>query len=350
MGKSEYDVWIDISNTPQVFVFKSLLKELKEYSILITTRHRGETVKLMKLLGVDGKVVGRDYNNPFLKSIAIGLRALELLPSIPKFRVALSFENPMPIPTAKLRRKDVVLMLDNDVKVLYSKAFFQKMETKVKKLSDYVIVPKAAEENFSKVFKKSRIITYDGYKEHLYIADYIPNENILREIPFEEYVVLRPESLSSLYVLHNRSLVPEILKRFEKESINVVYLPRSPDERKLVKGFNSIYIPAKVLNGLDLSYFAKTVLTGSGTMAREAALLGTPAVSFFPGKKLLAVDEDLITKGKMFHSREPEEIVDYVLENWNKRREPEFEKGRKVKEFIVRLVREIVDDVRKKDK
>ena len=65
----------------------------------------------------------------------------------------------------------------------------------------------------------------------------------------------------------------------------------------------NIFIPVKPMNGLDLCYHAEAVLTGSGTLAREAACLGVPAVSFYPSS-LLAVDKSLIDKGWVFHSRQ----------------------------------------------
>jgi predicted glycosyltransferase len=54
------------------------------------------------------------------------------------------------------------------------------------------------------------------------------------------------------------------------------------------------------------------MLTGAGTFAREAALLGTPAVSFFPGKTFLTVDEVMQEKGWEFKSRDVDEIYKYV--------------------------------------
>ena len=55
------------------------------------------------------------------------------------------------------------------------------------------------------------------------------------------------------------------------------------------------------------------MLTGAGTFAREAALLGVPAVSFFPRNEFLTVDVVLQEQGKEFKSRDPQEIREYVL-------------------------------------
>jgi len=134
-----------------------------------------------------------------------------------------------------------------------------------------------------------------------------------------------------------------LLKNFEKENINIVYLPRGSEDKKFAGGYENVYSPPSALNGLDLSYHARATLTGSGTMAREAAVLGTSAVSFFPDEKLLCVDQDLVNRKKILHSRDPEEIVDYVISNWNKKKKPEFEKAKKVKKEVIGIINKIIE-------
>jgi predicted glycosyltransferase len=55
------------------------------------------------------------------------------------------------------------------------------------------------------------------------------------------------------------------------------------------------------------------VIGAGGTMNREAALLGTPVISCYPGK-LLAVDGFYINKGVMKRSNNVDEVVDMALE------------------------------------
>ena len=68
------------------------------------------------------------------------------------------------------------------------------------------------------------------------------------------------------------------------------------------------------------------------TFAREAACMGTPAVSFYPGNELLSVDEEMIRRGWMFHSRDPEEIVEYVLSS--KRRKVDFSRSKNIQTIL----------------
>ena len=71
--------------------------------------------------------------------------------------------------------------------------------------------------------------------------------------------------------------------------------------------------------------------------------MGTPAVSFFPGNKLLAVDEYMVSKGKMFHSRVPEEILDYILNS--KHVKPNLERSKKVKESVLSITERCLNEL-----
>lgn len=344
MGKREYDIWIDISNTPQVHVAKAIINELRNYTVFVSGFKRGETSELMKIFNLEGEVFGSDIHNPLLKSFSFACRTIRLLYKAPKAKLLLSFENAMPIPAGRIKRMKIILMLDNDLKFIGKKPLFQKIESKIKKMANVVLVPEAARDTFEAYF--GEVSTYPGYKEHIYISDFKPDLNFIQKngIPFEEYVILRPESLTSLYVLHDKSLIPDLLKLFEREGVNVIYLPRNPEEKNLAEEFNNVYIPPKALDGLNLIYHSKATLTGSGTMAREAAVMGIPAVSFFPGERLLAVDRDLVERGKMIHSREPEMIVEYVVNNWERKKEPELKEARKVKERVIKEIKEVIRD------
>ena len=55
------------------------------------------------------------------------------------------------------------------------------------------------------------------------------------------------------------------------------------------------------------------VIGAGGTMNREAALLGTPVISCYPGK-LLSVDAYYIEKGLMKRSTNSEEIIQMAKE------------------------------------
>jgi uncharacterized protein len=78
-------------------------------------------------------------------------------------------------------------------------------------------------------------------------------------------------------------------------------------------------------------------------MAREAACMGKPAVSFFPDDTLLSVDEQLIKEKKMIHSRNIKEIGEYVLSQQEKKISTDFSRSKKVKKEVIKIIRDILD-------
>jgi hypothetical protein len=59
-----------------------------------------------------------------------------------------------------------------------------------------------------------------------------------------------------------------------------------------------IVIPESVVDGLNLMWFSDLVISGGGTMNREAAALGLPVYSIFRGK-IGAVDRYLADQGRL---------------------------------------------------
>ncbi|WP_157533146.1 DUF354 domain-containing protein, partial [Haloferax profundi] len=111
-------------------------------------------------------------------------------------------------------------------------------------------------------------------------ADFEPNEHFTDQLPFEDYIVIRPEALDAAYVDADQSLVPNLLELAVEDGHNIVYLPRGRGDEHFSDGYPSdvVFTPENALNGLDLAWHSQGVLTGSGTMAREAACMGKPAV------------------------------------------------------------------------
>ncbi len=336
-------LWIDIINPSHALFFSSILKEMPYEDIQITLRERAETVELAAMLGIKGKVVGSDHRGRLSKSLGMIGRTLALMNTLDRFDEALSFENGMSVMVSKVRRKRSILLCDNDLKFYQKRSCMQDLETMIKDRADQLIIPEACLEAFSDHVDEEIILTYDGYKEDVYLADYSPDPNFINGLPFDRYVVLRPEALSSFYVKESKSLVPELIKLFKAEDIGVVYLPRDHGDAEYAAGLDA-YIPERAMNGLDLCCYSMAVLTGSGTMAREAACMGRTSVSFFPSDELLSVDRRLIEDGKMIHSRVPKEIVEHVMSRSRSPDRPDLSRSKKVKADVIDLIKRSRDN------
>ena len=164
---------------------------------------------------------------------------------------------------------------------------------------------------------KKNLYQYNGYKEDFYLANYEPNPAFLEQLPFDHYVVVRPENIKASYVEGRQSIVPELLKELDAAGYNILFLPRYESDKDYATGIKNIYVPKEAVNGLDACYYADAILTGAGTMAREAACLGVPSVSFFAGAHLLAVDQSMVDAGKMFYSRDVQQIMQFLDKSRN---------------------------------
>ena len=332
-------IWIDVINTPHVHFFNSLMSSFDIDNIFITSRQKLETLELLKKYELENKVYGRDYKNKYLKIYGIMSRTIDLFFNLPKFDISISIQNGMSSIVSKARGKMCILFDDNDYRGFVDDISL-KLSMKAQSLADYYIVPKPCYENFSKFISKEKLIFFDGYKEDISISNFEPNQKNIENLPFNEFIVIRPEALDALYV-KGKSIVDDLLKYFRKENVNVALLSRDKSyKNNFLKG---VYIPREAVNGLDFCYYSNAVLTGSGTMAREAACMGIPSVSFFPGDELLSVDKQLVDEGKMFHSRDPNEIVEYVLSHKKKKNSINFNRSKKVKNKVLIILKDILE-------
>ena len=342
-------IWIDLINTPHPIFFKSLMKEFHQgYQIYLTARDRSETVALARKLDMAPKVIGTDFSNRTIKAINHAVRTIELFIRVPKFDVALAFGGSTSIAVAKARIKPSVVFHDNDL-IFTQATLAGRLETRIMARADHIIIPSAfpAEVLTRLGAKAKNVHQFDGYKEDVYIADYEPDPDFPTRLPFSDFVVLRPEALFAAYVTQTRSIVPELAKSLVASNVNVVYLPRIETDLRHVEPLGDdrhLFVPEQALHGLDLCWYSQAVLTGSGTFAREAACLGTRAVSFFP-ERLLAVDQHLANEGKVLHSRSIEEIIGYVSSSSQRDKNPNLERCKKVKHQVVSIVNTIFESL-----
>lgn len=339
--------WVDIITPPDVHFFAGLLRGLEDTSFSITVRENGQTVPLTRELGLPHRVVGRDFDNTTLRKVGIPLRTAQLALAAPDCDVSLSFRDAMCILASKVHRVPSIHFTDNDITAHVDGLEVEELYNRLEAMATYNVVPSAfaTEELTQWGADPSSVYTFDGYKEDVSVADFRPDPSFADQFPFEEYVVLRPEALTAAYVDAD-SLAPEILERAVDRGFNVVYLPRGRGDESFASGYpnDRVFVPDSAVHGLQLAWHAQCVLTGSGTMAREAASMNKPAVSFFPSA-LLSVDRALVDEGRVLHSRDPVEIVDYLDSLTESEVEPDLTRAREARDECVAIVSTLMDSV-----
>jgi predicted glycosyltransferase len=100
----------------------------------------------------------------------------------------------------------------------------------------------------------------------------------------------------------------------EMPGLKTVLLPRNKNQETQIRAnwpqwFKGakVMVPKGAVDGLNLLWYSDLVVSGGGTMNREAAALGTPVYTTYGGR-LGGVDEALIRSGRLRPLTDPRAI------------------------------------------
>jgi predicted glycosyltransferase len=147
-----------------------------------------------------------------------------------------------------------------------------------------------------------------------YLADFQPDDSVIREIGLDTgkvIVVMRtPPDVALYHRFHNPIFMDVLRKLAARNDVEVVLLPRTPEQRKEVLqfGFRNVFIPERAVDAQSLIYYADLVISAGGTMNREAVALNTPVYTLFSGK-MGAIDTRLIAEGRMMRLTDPAQVI-----------------------------------------
>ncbi len=324
-------IWIDLINPSDVWFFSGLTQVLDgNVEYLITSRCHAETNDLAQKVFEGTVSVGTNPVAGAGRYTEFFTRPIRLQQIVHGANVGFGFGNIQLILAAKALRFPSIIFVDNDMASQRNGLLVSSVYRELEFLADAFVCPeclKVPRRPFG-VPPWAEVFRFSGTKEEIYLAHFQPEDSVLDELPFKSFVVVRPEALFAPYVGSAQSIVPQLLRELAEAQHNIVFLPRIPSDRQLAKGVN-VFIPERALNGPNLCWFSEAVMTGSGTLAREAAVLGVPSVSFFP-HELLSVDRKLESSGRLLHSRRVDRIIQYLDEMRDKPRSFQRENCAKV--------------------
>lgn len=328
---SSKKIWFDITNTPQVHFLMALSRSIANKGFnnkVFTAREFSETAQLLsEIENIDYKLIGGHHGKKKVSKIyGLASRSSKIFRSKIEFDCSISCGSESAIWLSKLKGKQSIAFGDNDKAKQWTYGRFV----------DNAFFPDAIEKKLlENQGLRGKLYMYPGYKEDIYIADFKPNKSFLSKLPFDDYVVVRPENIMANYLQKGKikSITPALLKSLEKSGFNILYLPRYSFDREYAHGLKNVYIPDNAIDGLNACFYSLAVLTGAGTFAREAACLNVPSFSFFAGNDLLAVDKKMIRSGRMHFSRNPDEIVAQVIKS--KKGSPDVSISRQVRDDVV---------------
>lgn len=305
-------VWIDVTNSPHVLVFRPLIRLLREqgHEVAVTAREYAQTRELLELHGIEATVIGRHGGRSRLgKARALASR----LAALRRFARRRSFDVALAHGSHELTLVARSLGLPSATAFDYEFAWLQHQLGC--RAATRVVVPDAIppERLAPYGLRPPKLLRYPGLKEDYYLADFEPDPGVLDELRVDSdrvVVVLRPPPDVSLYHRRHNPLFPRTLEALgRRDDVHAVVLPRTAEQRDHVRSLAlpSLLVPDRAVDAQSLIALADLVVSSGGTMNREAVSLGVPVYTTFGGR-LGAVDEKLIREGKLRPLRDPAAI------------------------------------------
>ena len=341
--------WVDMDNAPHVHVLRPLIVELERrgHSVEITARDHGQTLPLLRRYGLQARVVGRHGGkNMARKLVAFATRTLSLLAfgAGRRFDAAFSHGSRSLVPAAHLLGIPVISMGD------YEYATFPRF---MRSWINALLVPDvmSLDTVADRGIPRECIHRYPGLKEELYIHDFQPDPSFLGEMKLDRdriLVLVRPPATMAHYAVRKSATVfSETLEYLcGRKEVQIILLPRTELQRGELaavvraRNYENVAIPQVVYHGPNLVWHADLVISGGGTMNREAAALDVPVYSIYQGP-IGAVDRHLIENGKLVHVGTIDDLRRIPL---RKRDHPSMvrasDTGRKALDFIVERILE----------
>ncbi len=274
-------VWLDALTPKQGRLVACLYRSLREagHEPFATCREHECTASVMKLHGVEPAVVGRYGGATKLgKLLADAERIKELAELVSDWGVQalVSYPNPSAARVAFGLGLPYVALNDTPHADAANRLSLP--------LCSFLVASEALEGKFDRYLAPgAKVLYYKGVDEVLWVRGFEPTGSSLRELGLERrgYVVVRPEECKAAYYSWEAWGWLELCEELRRRGLRVVVLPRYEEQRAAAERLG-FAVPRGCVDGLDLAYHALAVVTGGGTMAREAALLGTPSYYTFP--------------------------------------------------------------------
>ena len=303
-------VWIDITNSPHVVIFRPLIARMRArgHDVTVTAREFAQTIGLLERFGIEHVSVGAHGGASRAgKALAMARRSAELMPfaRAERFDLAVAHGSTDQPPAARAAGTPQVTMFDYE----YAAA----MHHWNGRLASRLLVPAAIPESALARYgmRPPRLVRYPGLKEEYYLADHAIDGAVMDELALDRgrlLAVVRPPPEVTLYHRGaSTDLFNAVLARLlAAPGVQTVVLPRTPEQRAALAGGPAV-VPERAVDGPSLVAAADLVVSAGGTMNREAAALGVPAYTPFAAR-LGAVDRSLIAEGRLRRLERPEDV------------------------------------------
>ncbi len=314
-------VWIDALTPKHALFFEPLYRDLSRdgHDLLITTRTYREAVEALRLRRLPFRIVGEHGGGSrYDKLVASGQRVVKLAQLIEPWRpdTAVSFSSPEAARVAFGLGVPHVAVNDSPHSWLVARLSIP--------LSRYVCSPWIIRKKIWLSFGAwpDGIVPYRALDAAAWLKRQRPNPEVLRQLSLRRdtpIILLRTEESFASYLEGKASDTAPVIGPITEEIlrlkldaqiiISTRYGRQAPVLRQ--KFGRRVQVIDHVIDATSLLYYSTMFVGSGGTMTVEAALLGRPAISCFPGEKPLYI-KYLEHKGLVETIRSPRKIARVV--------------------------------------
>ena len=347
---SRMKVWIDILTPKHALFFEPLYRDLARagHQLLLTTRIYREAQEALELKRLRFRVVGEHGGaSRYGKLLASGRRVVKLAQLIERWSpdTAVSFSSPEAARVAFGLGIPHVAVNDSPHSWLVARLSIP--------LSRYVCSPWIIGREVWLSFGAwpDGIVTYRALDAAAWLKRHKPNSAVLKQLSLKRdkpIILLRTEESFASYLEGKASdkapvigpITEELLRR--KLDAQIVISTRYGRQAPVLRDrFGSrVRVVDHIIDATSLLYYSSYFIGSGGTMTVEAALLGRPAISCFPGEKPLYI-KYLEKKGLVKTIQSPREIALMVSRSLSSDEERKLQERRGTK-----LLHEMEDPIK----
>lgn len=266
-------VLVDINHPAHVHFFKHFIKEMQErgHDVIVTASRKDIAFYLLNKYNIDFIDLGSYGNTVTKKAMNVPIMALKMIKVVRKYKPDIL------IGIASSRIAHAAFLLGKKSYVFTDTEHAKEQIALFKPFATKIFTPDCFRDDLGK-----KQVRYPGYHELAYLHPnrYRPNPDVLKEIGLSEsdvFFILRFVSWEASHDIGQRGLSIEsknklinILKTYGKIIIT--------SEQELPKDFEEYRMPICPTKIHDLLYYSDLYIGEGGTMASEAACLGTYSI------------------------------------------------------------------------
>lgn len=316
-------IWIDLDNSPHVPFFVPIIDELENcgFKVILTARDSSNVNDLLRLFKLRCRIVGGPGGrNKFKKVAATCWRSLQLM------RIAIAHKPDLAVSHGSRSQVLTCMLLGIPSIIIFDYEFANFSIFKFARLlgKNWLMAPEVISGLNQNGHMRDDLLHYPGIKEDVYVPRFKPDAGIKHHLELWDNLIVvtaRPPANDAHY------FNPESEKLFSAAmefltthpETKIVLLPRNHKQAAHLRerwgsafASGKVTIPDSAVDGLNLIWHSDLVISGGGTMNREAAALGVPVYSVYRGR-IGAVDQYLARINRLVLIESTSEVEHKIL-------------------------------------